>query len=136
MDQVTQAKTELRLQSWSELITECQNSCMTVKAWCELHDVNVKSYYYWLRKIRSMAYQEMNVSLPVVSNSKDTVPASFAEFSGHDLLEPGSTAAVIIRTSRSTIEISSGVSERLMVKLVTGKDGDTCSLKLMEYPVL
>ena len=117
MDKTTH---DIRLANWKAIIKRCQSrpQDQSAKQWLAANNVPEKQYYYWLRKIRSMAYQEMNVSLPVVSNSKDTVPASFAEFSGHDLLEPGSTAAVIIRTSRSTIEISSGVSERLMVKLV------------------
>lgn len=117
MDKTTH---DIRLANWKAIIKRCQSrpQDQSAKQWLAANNVPEKQYYYWLRKIRSMAYQEMNISLPVVSNSKDTVPASFAEFSGHDLLEPGSTAAVIIRTSRSTIEISSGVSERLMVKLV------------------
>ncbi len=117
MDKTTH---DIRLANWKAIIERCQSrpQDQSAKQWLAANNVPEKQYYYWLRKIRSMAYQEMNVSLPVVSNSKDTVPASFAEFSGHDLLEPGSTAAVIIRTSRSTIEISSGVSERLMIKLV------------------
>ena len=118
MDQVTQAKTELRLQSWSELITECQSSCMTVKAWCELHDVNVKTYYYWLRKIRSEAYQEIHASLPDKTEKQELAPVAFVEFSGKEIMEHDTTPAVIIQTSKSTIKISSGVSEKLMLKLV------------------
>ena len=73
MDQVTQAKTELRLQSWSELIAECQSSCMTVKDWCATHDINIKTYYYWLRKIRKQALD--NSPVPV----SNTLPAANKE---------------------------------------------------------
>ena len=48
MDKVKAVKAQLRLQQWAERISECQASSMTVVAWCEAHDINVKTYYYWL----------------------------------------------------------------------------------------
>ena len=48
MDQVSIAKSELRFQQWTKLVAECQSSQMTVKAWCELNNINIKTYYYWL----------------------------------------------------------------------------------------
>lgn len=63
-------------------------------------------------------YQEMNNSLLAVTNSTVPETVSFAEFPAYDLLEARSGAAVIIKTSKSTIEISSDVSEKLMIKLV------------------
>ena len=55
MDQVSIAKSELRFQQWTKLVAECQSSQMTVKAWCELNNINIKTYYYWLHKIRAKA---------------------------------------------------------------------------------
>ena len=102
MDQVTQAKTELRLQSWSELITECQSSCMTVKAWCELHDVNVKSYYYWLRKIRKLSLE----NAPVPTGSIPTKPEQPVKFRKLEVQSPvsGMQAAVVIRLPQASVE--------------------------------
>ncbi|WP_420832452.1 IS66 family insertion sequence element accessory protein TnpA [Paenibacillus periandrae] len=33
------------------MIRDCRSSGQTVVRWCADHEVNVKSYYYWLRKI-------------------------------------------------------------------------------------
>jgi hypothetical protein len=55
VDKITDAKTEFRLRQWTQIIQTCQASSMTVVAWCSQNNVNVKSYYYWLRKIRILA---------------------------------------------------------------------------------
>ncbi|PYG90121.1 hypothetical protein LY28_00001, partial [Ruminiclostridium sufflavum DSM 19573] len=55
MDKITDAKTEFRRRQWTQIIQDCQNSGMTVVGWCSQNNVNTKSYYYWLRKIRSLA---------------------------------------------------------------------------------
>ena len=52
MNEIKQVKSELRFKEWAGLIAECQSSTQTVKAWCLEHDINPKSYYYWLEKVR------------------------------------------------------------------------------------
>ena len=61
MDKVKAVKSQLRLQQWAERISECQSSSMTVAAWCDAHDINVKTYYYWLRKVREMTVENLPV---------------------------------------------------------------------------
>lgn len=110
MDQVTQAKTELRLQNWSELITECQSSCMTVKAWCELHDINIKTYYYWLRKIRKAALEKSPVpaaSLPVRKED----PVSFKKLEVKSPVS-GMQTAVIVHLPQATLEVAQGTDQQ------------------------
>jgi hypothetical protein len=43
-------KNRYRLQQWTEIIRDCRSSGQTVVRWCADHEVNVKSYYYWLKK--------------------------------------------------------------------------------------
>ena len=110
MDQVTQAKTELRLQGWSELIAECQSSCMTVKAWCELHDVNIKTYYYWLRKIRKLALENS----PVPASSLPSKAESQISFRKLEVKSPvsGMQAAVIVHLPQATVEVAQGTDQQ------------------------
>lgn len=48
---------EYRTNQWMEQIRSCRSSAMTVKAWCAENEINLKSYYYWLRKIRAAAIE-------------------------------------------------------------------------------
>jgi transposase-like protein len=52
-----------RLNQWIEIIRECRSSGQTVSAWCAGHDINPKSYYYWLKRVRTAACE----ALPAIS---------------------------------------------------------------------
>ena len=45
-------KKNIRLQEWSRQIEEQRASNLSVQEWCQQHDINSKTYYYHLRKVR------------------------------------------------------------------------------------
>lgn len=55
MADVLAVRDEYRLQSWSQLIHECQESGLTNKEFCAQRGISEKTYYYWLRKVRMAA---------------------------------------------------------------------------------
>lgn len=63
MAEMMEIRDNYRLQQWSEIIRECQNSGMTVKAYCRQQGVSEKSYYYYLKKLRTMAVEASKVQL-------------------------------------------------------------------------
>lgn len=48
-----------RLCHWAKKIKQCRNSGMTVTAWCESQKINIKSNYYWQKKVREAASSEV-----------------------------------------------------------------------------
>lgn len=66
MDQITNFKNQLRAEQWAQVIKDCQASNQTVTSWCEEHNVGIKAYYYWLRKLRASALKSdvVPVELP------------------------------------------------------------------------
>ncbi|MDE6678618.1 MAG: hypothetical protein K2K02_06215 [Ruminococcus sp.] len=52
MDKIGRTKQELRLMSWMDMYTEYQVSGKTIQVWCIENDVNIKTFYYRLRKVR------------------------------------------------------------------------------------
>lgn len=48
-----------RLNQWTQIIRECRSSGQTVSAWCNDHDINPKSYYYWLKCVRTAACEAL-----------------------------------------------------------------------------
>ena len=117
MDQTTH---EVRLANWIETIKECQSrpKGQTTKQWLEEHGISDKQYYYWLRKVRKNAFAEMSQNLPAPKVKQLPTPALVEIPAENVLPEAESIPAVTIRTKKSTITISSAVSEALMVKLV------------------
>lgn len=90
MYQVSLVKADVRKNQWAEIIQACQSSGMTVKAWCLENGINIKSYYYRLRKLREELCNSVQQAVPVCSVS--------------------SPHSVVIRSGNVTAEIPDGIS--------------------------
>lgn len=75
MDKITKTKNEFRSRQWTEIIKRCQAGGKTVKSWCEENDVHIKSYYYWLRKLRIQTCKREMV--PVQKGHQAIVPVTY-----------------------------------------------------------
>lgn len=53
MADVLAVRDEYRAQTWAMLIRECNNSGLTKREFCQQRGISEKSFYYWLRKLRS-----------------------------------------------------------------------------------
>ena len=53
MADVLAVRDEYRAQTWAMLIQECNNSSLTKREFCQQRGISEKSFYYWLRKLRS-----------------------------------------------------------------------------------
>lgn len=109
MDQVTKIKNQFRAEQWANVIRECQSSGQTVTSWCESHNVGVKAYYYWLRKLRMATIQKSNPNALVeVSREEPTV------FRKLEVQTPvaNTQAAIIIHLNGAAIEVNEGTSQQ------------------------
>ena len=118
MDQTTH---EMRLANWKSIIEQCQSrpEGMSAKQWLRDNEIPEKQYYYWLRKLRKLAYEEVHAQDFAPAAPASQLPAvSFAEIPAETVLASEPESAITIKTKKSTIQISSSVSESLMIKLV------------------
>ena len=102
MDNIQSVKAQIRLQEWAERIAECQASTMTVEAWCTAHDINVKTYYYWLRKVRQHTIE----SMPAITNNLPATPKETpVTFKPLEVQSPvvGMQATVIVHLPQATV---------------------------------
>ena len=53
MADVLAMRDEYRAQNWAMVIQECNNSGLSNREFCRQHGISEKTYYYWLRKLRS-----------------------------------------------------------------------------------
>ena len=59
--EIRTVKYQMTTKNWAQEVAECQSSGMTVSAWCELHGIKVKTYYYHLRRVRESLLTESRV---------------------------------------------------------------------------
>lgn len=101
---------QYRLNKWTEIVRECRSSGQTVAAWCADHEINPKTYYYWLRRVRAAAYE----ALPSLSShTSPIVPVNFPVSAAG--IAPGeqdvsSSSDIIIRFGAVTLEIRNNAS--------------------------
>ena len=53
MADVLAVRDEYRAQNWAMVIQECGNSGLSNREFCSQRGISEKTYYYWLRKLRS-----------------------------------------------------------------------------------
>lgn len=124
MDQITHT---VRSAYWKDIILQCQSrpTGMSAKQWMRENRISEKSYYYWQRKFRKEAYDQMNPSLaklPVVSENAEI---SFAEI---HIPEPESPVAdispetlrpaAVVKTAAMTVALSNDISASLLSRLL------------------
>ena len=98
-----------KLRQWTELICECKASGKTVTAWCVKNGINVKTYYYWQKRVREAACEKMETPrLPVVPMGG--VPA----FTEYRQSERKAGSAITLHISRATIEIHNGADASII----------------------
>ena len=62
---VTTVKQQMKLQEWAEQIEARRASGMTVQSWCAENGMNVKTYYYHLRKVREQCVESVPEIVPL-----------------------------------------------------------------------
>lgn len=107
MDQVTLVKNQVRAEQWRELIQVCQSSGQTVVNWCQQNDINTKTYYYWLRKLRKQELPMLEIPVPIAEQPK---PVAFKKLEVDTPL-PDTQAAVIIHLPSASLEIRNGANQ-------------------------
>lgn len=110
MDQFLPVKKAVRLQMWQQRINEYHSSGMHLKEWLEQNNITRDTYYYWLRKCRASAVE----NLPAELKSQMPVPDDTITFKKLEVQTtlPDSQTAVIIQLPNATLEVVNGASKQ------------------------
>lgn len=110
MNQLTIASHNYKMQLWTSRIQECRASSQTVADWCSENDISIKSYYYWMRKIKSEAFE----ALPAERKSKVLPQKRDNPFAEVALTEKtrANACAIKIHVSGLLLEIQNGADRQ------------------------
>ena len=72
MADVLAVRNEYRLQSWMEIIRECEESGLSNREFCFQRGISEKTYYYWLRKVREAAAEAAEPQLVRLDESSES----------------------------------------------------------------
>ena len=88
---ITEIKSKVSLQEWQQRVLDCQNSGMSVKAWCQQNGISTGSYYFHLRKIRESVLEE-NQIIPLEPPKAVSSTGIHIESAGITITLPENTA--------------------------------------------
>ena len=81
-----------KLTMWAERISDCRNSGMSVRTWCQEHGICEGTFYKWQRKLFALASSQQQ--------------SGFAEVT--PLVQPSAGIAVTVRIGGAEVDIHSG----------------------------
>lgn len=108
MDKITH---EMRIAQWTSIIRKCNNSGMAKKSWMTANNINEKQFYYWQRRVREEAFQDLQPALSATTSFVE-LPAPV-----NDALQDGQPDAVL-RIGNCALEIRNTISPALLQTIV------------------
>lgn len=120
MDKITH---EVRLANWADIIKRCHErpEGQTAKQWIADNGINIKTYYYWQRRVRKELF-DMATNLPAVTSNQNEI--SFAEVPAKALNEtcrhPASYIIpdAVIKAKGAQIEINNSIAPSILKKIL------------------
>lgn len=76
MDKIMTIKNKVRINEWSEMVKTCRSSGLTVQQWCNSTGINIKTYYYRLRKVREAVCEDAHDIVQIPLNTSNSAAAS------------------------------------------------------------
>ena len=59
MNEIAKVKKEVKLAQWAEMVRSRNESGLTVTDWCKENGINLKTYYYRLKRMRQAVCNEI-----------------------------------------------------------------------------
>jgi hypothetical protein len=111
---------EIRLQQWIGIIKECRGSGKSVRSWCEENGISEKSYFYWQRRIREAACQELTTHQEQQVKKAEPSQANAPAFAECRIPEdyPVGVTAVTIRLNGAVVEIHHGAETSVVESIL------------------
>ena len=116
MDKISRTKTDLLMREWAEMVRECRSSGLTVKEWCINNDVNIKTYYYRLKRVRDFICDNklVNITDDFSSDHHDIVPVPINSVPDND------TQQIKITASNISVELPANIQPQLLKAAIEG----------------
>jgi len=104
---------EYRLQHWAQIVQEQKQSGLSIKEFCETAGFQQNRYFYWQRKLREAACNE----LPTTIEPKQIVPTGWTSIEPAETQEVEVAAAVPIEIGDCRLLVNPDTDMELLKKV-------------------
>ena len=99
------ATSQIRLKNWAAIIQDRKQSGLSVNDYCSQHQLSRDAYYYWLRKVKTAALQQVGfVELPM----PEAKPVPTTDF----------TTQMVIKAAGNEISINNDTPTELITRVL------------------
>ncbi len=92
MGEILQVRNGYRMEQWKQIIQECRRSGLSNKAYCQQRGISEKTYYYWLRKVRTAAAEQAAPQIMEIEpEPKGRAEMLYIRYRGAELKLPAET---------------------------------------------
>ena len=116
MSEIMEIRQQVRLNQWSAMVQEREDSGLSVKAFCKQAGIATKTYYYRLRRLREATIRQaqsgaVQATMPQPELVQYTPPTGY-------ICDP-TTQSIVIRTSSTTVEIPMNTNPEVVAAAVS-----------------
>ena len=116
MNEITEIRQQIRLNQWSAMVREREDSGLSVNAFCKQAGIATKTYYYRLRRLREAALKcaqsgTVQSTMPQPELVQYTPPTGY-------VLDP-TPQSIVIKTSSTTVEIPMNTNPEVVAAAVS-----------------
>lgn len=116
MNEIMEIRQQVRLNQWSAMVREREDSGLSVKAFFKQAGIVPKTYYYRLRRLREAAIKQTQMGT-VQSTMPQPELVQYTPPTGY-VLDP-TPQSIVIRTSSTTVEIPVNTNPEVVVAAVS-----------------
>ena len=116
MREILKIRQQVRLNQWSAMVQEREDSGLSVKAFCKQAGIATKTYYYRLRRLREAAIKKTQMETLQPTTSQPEL-VQYTPPTGY-ICDP-TTQSIVIRTSSTTVEIPMNTNPEVVAAAVS-----------------
>ena len=116
MNEIMEIRQQVRLNQWSAMVQEREDSGLSVKAFCKQAGIATKTYYYRLRRLREATIRQAQSGAVQATMSQPEL-VQYTSPTGY-VAEPA-PRSIVIRTSSTTVEIPMNTNPEVVAAAVS-----------------
>ncbi len=105
------AKHESYLQLWNNRVMECRNSGKSVSVWCKENGINIKTYYYWQKRVWDKVTNTLIHGNQGSHSQPEPIQFAQVQLGSTD---SSSNADIVIRRNGWTVEVRNSTDSALL----------------------
>lgn len=116
MNEIMEIRQQVRLNQWSAMVQEREDSGLSVKAFCKQAGIATKTYYYRLRRLREATIRQAQSGAVQATMSQPEL-VQYTQPTGY-VTEPA-PQNIVIKTADTTVEIPMNTNPEVVAAAVS-----------------